>query len=297
MSQEERRGLLYVALAAGVLSTSPVLIVWADPMPSLVKTTIRLVVGALVIGLLSRLVPGERVDAPDARVTMRTSGRSAVLFAAYGLVTALHFFFYVSSLDYTTAAHALAIIYTAPIFVTLLSALLLHEPIRRRQWLGVAITVVGIAILAGLEPTMTPRMAFGDLLALLSAVTYAFYSVAGRYERGRYPLFTYASRVYGVAALWLLPAALLAIPTAPPGSWGLKQIASAVALGIGPHALGHTLYNASLRRAHATYVNIIASQEVTGGIILSFLILGQVPSLNSIVGAFVTLIGVAIVLR
>ncbi|MEO8288449.1 MAG: DMT family transporter [Chloroflexota bacterium] len=296
MQPAEKRGLLYVALAVAFLSTSPVLIVWADPMPSLLKTTGRLLVGALVIAVLSRFVRGEAV-AGEQQVSARSHGQSAARFAAYGLVTALHFLFYVASLEYTTAAHALAIVYTAPIFVTLLSAATLKEPIHRRQWFGVGVTVLGIAILAGLEPTMTPRMAFGDLLALLSAITYGFYSVAGRYERGRYPLLVYASRVYGVAALWLLPAALLIAPTAPNGSWDWPQIVAVIALGVGPHALGHTLYNASLRRVHATYVNIIASQEVTGGIILAFLILGQVPSINSLVGALVTLIGIALVLK
>lgn len=296
MNPQERRGLLYVGLAVAFLSTSPVLIVWADPMPSLVKTAGRLVMGALVIWLLSRLMGG-RDAGEGGENSRRSSRRSAFLFAGYGLVTALHFFFYIASLSYTTAAHALAIIYTAPIFTTLLSAAMLGEPIKRRQWVGVGVTVVGIALLAGLEPTMTPNMAFGDFLALLSAITYALYSVAGRYERARYPLLVYASRVYGAAALWLVSAALLVVPSAPTGSWGPVQIASVIALGIGPHALGHTLYNASLRRAHATYVNIIASQEVTGGILLAFLLLGQVPSLNALVGALVALVGIALVLR
>jgi drug/metabolite transporter (DMT)-like permease len=97
--------------------------------------------------------------------------------------------------------------------------------------------------------------------------------------------------------LWLIPAALVAIPSASAGSWSVVQIASVLALGIGPHALGHTLYNASLRRTHATYVNIIASQELTGGILLAFLLLGQVPSLNALVGALITLVGIVLVLR
>jgi drug/metabolite transporter (DMT)-like permease len=126
---------------------------------------------------------------------------------------------------------------------------------------------------------------------------FGLYSVAGRYERARYPLLVYASRVYGVAALWLLPAALLSLQSTPSDAWGWKQILSIVALGLGPLALGHTLYNASLRRVHATYVNIIASQEVTGGILLSWLVLGIVPSLNSLIGALVTVIGTALVLR
>jgi drug/metabolite transporter (DMT)-like permease len=144
---------------------------------------------------------------------------------------------------------------------------------------------------------MSWEMAFGDLLALLSAITFGFYSVAGRYERDRYPLLVYASRVYGAAALWLLLPALLALPSMPPAAWGWAQLLSVVALGVGPLALGHTLYNASLRRTHATYVNIIASQEVTGGIILSWLLLSQVPTPNSLAGAFVTLVGIALVLK
>ncbi len=157
--------------------------------------------------------------------------------------------------------------------------------------------MLGIAILAGLEPRMNPQMAFGDFLALMSAIAYALYSIAGRYERVRYPLLVYASRVYGAAAIWLLLPALLAIPGSPPEAWGARQVASVVALGLGPLALGHTLYNASLRRVHATYVNIIASQEVTGGIILSWIFLAQVPSLNALAGALVALIGTGLVLR
>ena len=214
----------------------------------------------------------------------------------YGVVAAIHFLFYVTSLSFTTAAHALSIVYTAPIFITLLSALLLKESIVRRKWAGIGIAVLGIAILAGLEPQMTWSMALGDAMALIAAITFAFYSIAGRYERGRVPLLIYASRVYLWAALWLLPAALITIPAMPPEAWGWEQIAAVAALGIIPLALGHTLYNAALRRIHATYVNIIASQEVLGGIILAWLLLGQTPNPTSLIGALVTLVGIGLVL-
>jgi drug/metabolite transporter (DMT)-like permease len=319
MRPEERRGLLYVALAVAFFSTSPLFIVWADPMSPFIKTWGRMTVAAVLVGIAAwvegRRIRGKEsgwppggtpeipgVEPPVAegdlpREAIVGAPRSFVRFAAYGLIAALHFFFYIASLNFTTAAHSLSIIYTAPIFVTLLSAALLHEPIRRRQWLGVGVAVAGIAIVAGLQPQLSRTMAFGDLLALLSAITFGFYSIAGRYERDRYPLLVYASRVYGAAALWLLPVALLSIPSAPPDAWGWKQIGSVIGMGVGSLALGHTLYNASLRRVHATYVNIVASQEVTGGIILSWLFLAQVPTLNSLVGALITLIGIGLVLR
>jgi drug/metabolite transporter (DMT)-like permease len=304
LGTEERKGLIYVGLAAFLFSTSPVLTVWADPLSPFIKTWARMLIGAVAVGLAAWLMSRRSatdslasVANADATPTSTAHRRPVMRFMLYGLIAALHFLCAIASLSYTTAAHSLAIIYTAPIFVTLCSALFLKEHIRSRQWLGVCVAVVGIAVLTGLEPRMNPQMAFGDALALGSAITFGFYSIAGRYERARYPLLVYASRVYGAATLWLMPFALLAIPGTPAGAWGFQQVASLFGLGLGPLALGHTLYNASLRRVHATYVNIIASQEVTGGILLSWLFLGQVPSFSSLVGAFITLLGIGIVLR
>lgn len=294
MTQDERSGLLYVALAVTLFSTTPVLVLWADPMDPLIKTWGRMAVAAVAVGAAAFVQRGAVRALPQER---HAGKQEIVRFFGYGLIAALHFLFYIASLSFTTAAHSLSIVYTAPVFVTLLSAWLLKEPLKSRQWAGVGIAVLGVAILSGLEPRLTMTMAFGDFLALLSAIAFGFYSVAGRYERSRYPLLIYASRVYAAAALWLLPAALVTMPSSPPGSWGWRQVLSILALGLGPLALGHTMYNASLRRVHATYVNVIASQEVTGGILLSWLIIGQVPSLNSLVGAVVTLVGTGMVLR
>ncbi|MDQ3928305.1 MAG: DMT family transporter, partial [Chloroflexota bacterium] len=193
--------------------------------------------------------------------------------------------------------HVLSLVYAAPIFVALFSALFLRERLRGRQWAGIGIIVLGVAILAGLEPQMDLKMAFGDLLALFSAITFGLYSVAGRYERERYPLLVYASRVYMAAGLWLVPFVLVSIPRTPPEAWEWTKLGAIVAVGVLSGALGHTLYNAALRRVHAAYVNIIASQEVTGGIILSWLFLGQVPTANSLTGALVMLVGIGLVLR
>ena len=183
--------------------------------------------------------------------------------------------------------------------MALFAALLLREPIRGRQWGGMVVAVLGIVVLANplaVEPGH-PDWLWGDLLALGSAITFGLYSVAGRYERARYSLFQYATGLYGAAALWLAPVALLRWPQpggppVPAGAW-----LAVLALGLVPLALGHTLYNASLRRVHAAYVNIIAAQEVTGGVLLSWLLLGIAPTANELIGGLITLGGILIVLR
>ncbi len=282
-AQDARRGLLLAVAAMLAFSTSPVLILWAAPLSPFEVTVGRLVTAACVIGVLARLShqPGlpARADLPR--------------FVGYGFITALHFVSYIAALNFTTIAHALAIIYTSPIFVGIFAAVFLKEPLSRRQWLGMVVAVVGIGILAGLEPRLDRRMILGDLLALISAVTYGLYSIAGRSQRERYPLFTYAGAVYGLAALWALPAAALSFT---PGAYTVRSVLALLGAGLIPLAAGHTLYNAALRRVHATAANLIASQEVTGGMILGALLLAQVPQPNEIAGALVALAGIALVL-
>ncbi len=149
-------------------------------------------------------------------------------------MTALHFGAYIASLDYTSIAHSLALVYTAPIFVAFFSWLFLHEGIKPRQWGGILIVVAGVAILAGFEPAFDRRMLIGDLLALTSAVCYGLYSVAGRSERERTSLLGYAGVVYTLAALWLVPSAAMNFS---PGGYTWRAVLSILALGIFPLAL------------------------------------------------------------
>ncbi|GCE17513.1 DMT family transporter [Dictyobacter kobayashii] len=285
----QRNGLLYVVVAVLFFATSPVFIRWSQPFHAVEIAFWRLAIAALlvvVLGLLTRQQMGIR-------------RRELPRFLLYGLVTALHFFFYIASLNYTTTAHSLALTYTSPIFVTLLSTLFLRESLPLRKLLGMSIAVIGVAIMAGFEPHYTSCslngqcMVLGDGLALLSGLCYGIYSIIGRSERGRHPLFRYTAHVYGLAALWLLPVMLF---FAFQHAYPLPAIAAICALGIFPLGLGHTLYNAALRKVHATYANLIATQEVTMGIILSVIFLHDIPSLSTVIGVLVTLGGIISVL-
>jgi drug/metabolite transporter (DMT)-like permease len=279
---KERRGLFLVVIAVVLFSISPVLIRWAaDSLTAYEITAGRLLVaGVLVFGIA--ILRRERL--PRRNEWPR--------FAFYGLVAALHFALYIASLSYTSIAHSLALVYTAPIFVALFSWIYLGERLRPRQWMGILIAVGGVGVLAGFEPAFTQRMLIGDLLAVGSALCFGIYSVAGRSQRDRYQLIAYAGTVYVMATLWLLPTALLNFS---PQGYTLPAILSVLALGIFPLGIGHTLYNAALRRVSATYVNLIATQEVTGGILLGILFLSEMPSFNSVVGALITLGGIILV--
>lgn len=278
-----RSGLLLVGIAVFFFSTSPVLVRWAAES----LTAYEIAAGRLLLAGL--LVLGVGVRRGDARPTLS----QLPILLIVGLVAAVHFGAYIASLNFTTIAHSLALVYTAPVFSALLSWWILGEKLRPRQWLGVVIAVLGVAIMAGFEPQFDSRMLIGDALALLSAITFAIYSIAGRGQRHQMSLLIYAGAVYLVGGVWLTPLAAFNFST---GGYTLLAIVSIVALAVIPLGLGHTLYNAALRRMRATSVNLIATQEVTGGIILGILLLGEVPSLITLGGIAVTLVGIILVL-
>ena len=289
--KQSKFGFLYVCIAVLFFSTSPIFIRWSKPFSSVEIAFWRLTIAALLVAIMGLIT--------RQRLLLKPHELPRFLF--YGLVTALHFIFYIASLSFTTIAHSLALAYTSPIFATLFSALILHEPLPPRKYIGIVVTITGIAIMAGFEPHYTACslsrngqcMILGDGMALLSGFCFAIYSVAGRGERDRHPLFRYTTNVYGLAALWLLPVTLyFAFQHAYP----LAAVGAVVALGVFPLGFGHTLYNAAIRKVHATYANLIATQEVTGGIVLGIVFLGEVPSITTVIGVAVTLVGIAGVL-
>lgn len=281
MTPDARGGYAQAFLAVTLFSTSPVLIRWAGGISAIEITFWRLLLATgtvITIAALSRQ-PVRWRQLPHRR------------FAGYGVVIALHFFLYIASLFFTSVAHSLALVYTAPLFIAVLSWLALGETLSPRRWLGVAVGVAGVGVLAGFEPALTPRMAIGDAIAIGSAVAFAIYSVVGRAQRTRFRLFDYAAGVYGWGALWLLPLALWM----PSSHYDVSGALAVLALGVGPLGIGHTLYNAAVRRIRATDANLIATLEVAGGVALSALFLGELPSVTSLAGAAIVLAGILLV--
>jgi drug/metabolite transporter (DMT)-like permease len=283
MTRDGWIGVAEALAAAGFFSTGAILVRWAQELSPVQVACLRMLLGGLFVGMAA-WYSGER---------LRLQPSEYRRLIPIGLVAAAHFLSFISSLYFTSVAHCLTLTYTAPLFIAALSRTVLQERLPSRAWLGIGLGLGGVGVLAGFEPTFTRRMLIGDLLAVAAALSFALYSLLGRRERGRIPLLTYACWVYLTAGAIMAPFAIDLLRRRVPAS----SLAAVVALALFPLALGHTLYNAALRRLHASIPNLIATQEVTGGILLAWLLLREVPSWNALVGAALTLVGVGLVLR
>jgi drug/metabolite transporter (DMT)-like permease len=282
MGRDEWVGVGEAVSATAFFSMGAILVRWASALSPLEVTSLRMLLGAAVVAGAGWAV-GQR---------LRISAAELRRLVPIGLIAAVHFVTFIASLYFTTVAHSLTLVYTAPLMIAALSRPMLGEPLPPRTLLGGSVALLGVGVLSGLEPALTSRMLVGDLLALAAAVTFALYSILGRRERTRLPLLGYAAWVYGLAGLVTLPFALGLVGRSLP----LDAIGAIVAMAVFPMALGHTLYNAAVRRLHPSLPNLIATQEVTVAILLAWLLLGETPSAVALAGAAITLLGVALVL-
>ena len=97
---------------------------------------------------------------------------------------------YFSCQKLCSLAVASILLYTAPSFVVLLSALLWKEPVTKKKLLALALTLAGCACVCGLFSGGLSVTLPGVLLGLGSGFFYALYSIFGRYALAHYPPLT-----------------------------------------------------------------------------------------------------------
>ena len=194
--------------------------------------------------------------------------RKEILLALLsGFFLALHFATWISSLKYTSVASSVVLVTTTPLWVALLSPLILREPSGKPVIIGMLLTLVGGAIVAisdtclwkgGLvcppfSTFLQGSAFFGDFLALCGAWMAAGYIIIGRRLRAKMTLVPYIFVVYGMAALLLLVILIFSGQRAigfQPITYGWLLL-----LAIIPQLLGHSTFNWALGYLPASIVS------------------------------------------
>jgi drug/metabolite transporter (DMT)-like permease len=303
---EPRRLSLTIILLTGILtvSTASIFIRFAqtDGVPSIVIAAARLTIASLVL-------------APVALTRYRSELRALtrrewVLGLLSGLFLALHFAAWITSLETTTVASSVVLVSTTPLWVALLSPLVLRERVTRGVLIGMALalvggTVVGISDSCALEAgriSCPPLGAFfsgkaflGDLLALLGAWMAAGYMLMGRKLRAKMALIPYIFVVYGTAAVVLL-AVMFGMGKSPAGYPPLAYLWLAL-LALIPQLVGHSSFNWALRYLPASFVSVNLLGEPIGSTILAVFILQEIPGWLKIGGGVLILTGIYLASR
>ncbi|MBN1121501.1 MAG: DMT family transporter [Anaerolineae bacterium] len=277
-------------LAAGVLAMSTastfVRLAQAGGAPSLVVAGYRLGIATLVLTIPMAIGRGWRDYAT-------LDARAIVILLLCGVLLALHFASWITSLEYTSVASSVTIVTTTPLWIGLASPLILKEKTPRQTWLGLGLAICGGIIVGFAGQTGSQGVTLrGDLLALSGAILMASYLIIGRSYRERLSLTAYLWIVNGTAAVVLL--GWSAFQSLPLTGYSTGTIGWFIALGLIPQLIGHSAANYAVRHVSATLVAIAILGEPIGSIILAAIVLKELPGELQLVGGLLILAGIGL---
>jgi drug/metabolite transporter (DMT)-like permease len=192
--------------------------------------------------------------------------------------------FFVIATRETTAANAIFIQYTAPVFVAIFGIWFLGERAQRLDWLTMA--AIGLGFYFFFSDDLTLEGRWGNFSALLSGITLAWMLLFLRQQKGRA---TTETALLGnlFAALVGLPFLLGESPT--PGDWG-----GILFLGVFQLGIPFLLMSIAIRHLKAMEAVLIQTLEPVFNPIWVFLVIGEQPSSKALLGGLIVIASVTL---
>lgn len=233
------------------------------------------------------------VFAVKDRSVFRVKKEHLKYFFGTGIISVVLFTIcYFSCQQICSLAVASILLYTAPSFVVVLSALLWREPISLRKILALLLTLLGCSMVCGLFSGEVTVTLTGFLLGLGAGFFYALYSIFGRYALAHYDSMTVTVWTFlfaGPASLVLLrPADLAAM------AGDISMPLTAVCLVVFSTVLPYLLYTGGLAKVESGKASIMASLEPVVASLLGVIAFGEPLTAMTAVGILCVLLGVAI---
>jgi drug/metabolite transporter (DMT)-like permease len=262
---ERRKALFFLVLAASLWSTGGLLIkstTW-QPVAILVG---RNLCSAVVLLLYLRRFPTNWT-------------RWKIIGAVAHILTA---FLFISSTKLTTAANAIFLQYTAPIYIILLAFWFLREKPSQTDWTSMVIIFAGMLLFFG--DKLSSNGLEGNIMAVLSGLTMAVMTVALRAQKAGSPIesILIAQLVTGI----------LGFPIVLKEAWTIPNVVIIIFLGVFQIALAFIFFTSAIKHVPAIEATLISTLEPILNPLWVVVFLGEEPGRFALVGALIVLAGV-----
>lgn len=277
----------FYALAAGTLWGSMGVFVRhfnAIGLDSLDIAWFRVMVGLLVVGIYLLLTHRE---------LLRVRLRDLPLFVGTGIgsLFLLNLTYY-TSMQYVSLATAGVLLYTAPIFVMLLSALLFRENITPRKLLALVVSFLGCVLVSGMGGD-TDFSTVGILLGLGAGLSYSLYSIIGRFVLRRgyaawtmiFYTFVFCTLANCLTCDWTHVRTVMTQPA---------EFLWVVGLGVVTAFFPYVFYSKALERMEGSRASILASVEPVVAALFSVFLFHEPLGLTGILGMALVLTAVVL---
>lgn len=207
---------------------------------------------------------------------------STTLVASLAYTATLIFF--VLGTKLTTAANAILLQYTAPIYILVLAHVVLNEKMTRLGAMTVALCVVGMAIF--FLDKLSPEGMMGNIAALCSGVAFAVMTVFLRKNKDGEPV---SAILFG--NIWIVAscAAMLVIqnPSVQVFRLSFRDALMTGYLGVFQIALPYMLFVYAVKQIPALEASLLSMLEPILNPIWVVLFVGEFPSVNALIGGSV----------
>jgi drug/metabolite transporter (DMT)-like permease len=183
---------------------------------------------------------------------------------------------------------------TEPLFALALVRALGIERVRKRQWLGVGVALIGTVLFFQQDQGAGASIGFGfgDLINLVSAASFAIYGLVGAPLFARYPGRTVMAHTMGLGTLPLLAYGLPELHGAdwasiPASAWTVAVLSGTLAVYV-----GYWIWNWAIGAKGLAHVSLYLFLDILLSGVFAFLLLGERFGTLRLLGAAVILLGV-----
>ncbi len=200
---------------------------------------------------------------------------------------------YFTTMELTTLSAAAILLYTAPIFVVVMSAIFFREKITPIKIIALVLAFCGCGFITGVFTGNMGMTPLGILTGLGSGFGYALYSIFGRAALAKYSSLTVTTYTFIVAGICVLPFCrigdIIRNTAAQPG-----VLLHVVLLAAVSTVIPYLLYTAGLRHTEAGKASVMASVEPVVASAVGIILYHEGLTLSAAAGALLVLASVTI---
>ncbi len=209
--------------------------------------------------------------------------RDSWLFIGTGILSLVFFnYCYFNCMQSASLAVAALLLYTAPIFVMLLSLMLFGERFTLQKGIALLLTFTGCAFVTGAFASKLTLSTSALIFGLGSGLGYALYSIFGKYAVHKYSSLTITAYTFYFSVLGSLP--LAGFNSEVLAKINTSTILNSIALGLICAVIPYLLYTKGLEKVEAGQASILATIEPFVAAAIGILYFGEPLTLSKACG-------------
>ncbi|MBT2640439.1 DMT family transporter [Bacillus sp. ISL-39] len=261
----------------------------AGSLPPVTISFTRLGIGVLIMSpVIIRLFKNERAS-------LREHFKLLLFLAVTGVIGFNLLIYW--AVNYTTAINATLLNSTSPLFIFLLSALLIGEKMELKYWISMAISMLGVLVVithGSVERMLALQFNVGDLIMVLAVISWALYSIYIKKISGKLPSLAIFGFTLAIGFMLMIPAVAVELSIVPVGTVGLEEWTALFYIGIFPSICSFLLWNRGVAMIGPSKASISLNLIPVFGTLFAFFVLGEVISVPQIIGGCLVFTGVFI---